>query len=261
MTAKSILDILGLLFLFICGIQILATVRAYGSLSTRAVIITIRTTLKSSKILLLLAGITTLLSAIFQPFFPSWIPPFPPLLQVGGGLIGLNAACLPPIVLYLAASKPEGILLANDLSFAIAPLKLTHLLESFYSEAPLAEREQIHESEYRVSGNWQKTVMDLCDIVPLIIIDARFVTGPVVTEINHILDSGHERRTFFVADQYGNAPALSHVSRSQRGKLHISTAAELIFSLRRVGFKTLVSGPGALCPAIRKKLEARGALL
>src|ERR1043165_1087601 len=208
---KTILDVAGFLFLLIAAFQFVATLRAYGSLPKRAVAIAIRTTLKSSKIFLLLAAIISLMSATLQPLMPSWIPPFPFLLQVGVAFIGINAACLPPTILYLATSKPEGVSLGSDLVFTVAPLKLTHLLDLFYSDAPLAERNSIEESEYRVTTNWQKTVTDLCEIVPLIIVDARIITPAIISEIDYILNSGLEKRTFFVANQFGKVPALSFV--------------------------------------------------
>jgi hypothetical protein len=261
MMAKYILDVVGLLFLFAFGVQVLATLRAYGSLPARAVLITIRTSLRSSKLFILLASIAVLFGSIFQPIMSSWIPPLPPLLEVGGALIGLNIACLPPTVLYLASSTPEGILLGNDLLGTVAPLKLINFLESFHSEAPLAERENIRPSSYRVSGNWEKTVMDFCEFVPLIIVDTRVMTAPVIAEINHILNSGLEQRTFFVAGQHGVEPALLYIGMLLKRKIQISTPSELVFALRRIGFKTLVSGQQNLPQSVRKKLEARGAIL
>ncbi|HEX7181498.1 MAG TPA: hypothetical protein VF756_06615 [Thermoanaerobaculia bacterium] len=230
MTSSSILDIAGGLFLLIFGVQVVTTIKTHGGPLWRAVREMTRVTLRGPKALLLIGGVVGLMNALFQQLAPSWVPPIPPLLLIGISLVALNGACLPPAILYLAASRASGFSFASELQIAVAPLKVVHMLQSFEAGAILGD--EIHESEYRVRANWQQAVRALSTIAPLIIVDGRVPSASVRQEIRHIIDSGLHDRTFFIADEHGALPALSEVSLPRAMDLRIATSEQLLEALR-----------------------------
>lgn len=247
------LNIVGGISLIFFSIQVLTTVNVYGKFPTKAVKEMMRVTLRSPKLLLFVAAILGLFDSLFQPFLSSWIPPFPRLLITGLSLIALNGACLPPTFLYLAASNAKAFSLMSDLQFAIAPLKIVHMLETF--QAGAVPGDQINQSGYRVSGNWQQAVRSLAEITPLIIVDCRVVTESVIQETDYILKSGLHDRTFFVADDIGRVPTLSYLNLPQNTKLNILTSQQLINTLQRIGWKFLLSNKKNLVQHVNGKLK------
>jgi hypothetical protein len=237
MRSSVIFDTIAVFFFLLFAIQILVTAKAYGGLPTKALWAMTRVTIRGPKVLLLVSGILGLFDSLFQPLLSSWIPPFPRLFLAGLSLVALNGACLPPTVLYLAASKAKGFSLASELQFSIAPLKIVHLLDTFQAGAILGD--QLHQSEFRVGANWQKAVRTFSEITPLIIVDGRVVTEPILQEITHILNSGLHNRTFFVADETGGVPALSCLTLPREAKLQIATSQQLLSGLKGLGWKVL----------------------
>jgi hypothetical protein len=125
--------------------------------------------------------------------------------------------------------------------FAVAPIKVAHLLNSF--EAGAIFGDQIHMSEYRVADRWGEAVRRLCDIAPLILLDSREVTLPVLQEIQYILESGKRCRTVFITEDNGAMPALHSF---EDGFVFTLTPKAAIASFSGLGWKILFRGKNAL---------------
>lgn len=240
MSARSILDIVGCLFLLMFALQVFTTVRAHRGLSGRAIRYMSRVSLGGVKSLLLIGGLVGLMSAIFQPLFMEWIPPLPPFLIIGVSLLALNGACLPPTFLFLAASREGGVSLASELQFTVAPLKIVHLLDSFQAGPIVGD--SLHHSEYRVSSDWQRAVRILSGISPVIIVDIRDLTPNVYREVAHLVKARLHSKTFLIAE---SAQAPAEVSRlcNQYGvRICVVTPQLLKLALNRIGW-TVLSQP------------------
>jgi hypothetical protein len=224
------------LSLFIFGLQLLATRAAFGHLFLASTATMIRVTLRGRKIILLVAGLSGLITASLQSQI-SWIPPFPPLLLTGFSLLALNGACLPPAVLYLGVSRRDGWVLTKPLQRTVAPLKFIHLLDSSLEINPSTRRE-VRRSEFRVwrKADWQHIVRQLSGIAPIVIVDARNKTASLEHEIKQIIRSGFDGRTFFLSDPIGRCKALSGVEIPSTVRLHVTTPDRMIHSLRRIGW-------------------------
>ncbi len=235
------LNVAGLLFILLFVAQLATVIRAYKGFILKSTRIMTSVSLRSGKALLLVGGTVVLFCAVFQPLLTSWIPPLSRVLQAGLGMVALGGACLPPGIVYLGGSQSSGFLFVRQLMFAIAPLKVTHLLNSF--EAGVMLGDQAHMSEYRVTTKWQEVVRSLCDIAPLIILDSRHITAPVLQEAQYILNSDQRRRTVFIAEDNGTVPLLNGL---YDGGLLTLTPQAAIASCNGLGWKTLTRGRKAL---------------
>lgn len=253
MIGESILNITGSLFLLLFSIQVFTTVRAYGKMPPKAVMGMMQVTLRSSKLILLVGAILGFFLVLFEPLLASWFPPFPKLFLTGLSLVALNGACLPPTFLYLAASRAKAFSLTSDLQLAIAPLKIVNLIDTI--QAGVIPGDQIHQSDYRVSGNWQKAVKTLSRITPIIIVDGRITTQPLIQEITYIINSGLYKRTFFIGDETGKVPALSCLNLPRDIFPQIVTSQKLIKALKGIGFKFLLFQSNALVQLVKARLK------
>ena len=234
---KTTLDILTMVFLVIFGLQVVATRAAFGSLFLASSATMIRVTLRGPKVLLLICGVLGLLGASFQPQYPPGIPPFPPLLLAALSLLALNGACLPPAVLYLAASRRDSWTLVWPLQRAAVPLKFVHLLDSSL-EIQAFTRSQVRQTGFRVwsKADWQLVVRQLSGIAPIVIVDGRAETPSLIHEIHQIIKSGFHRRTFFLCDRHGKCKALSKIDPQGATNLRLTTPERLLRSLHGIGW-------------------------
>jgi hypothetical protein len=253
MNATSILDVVGGLFLLIFVLQVVATVKAHRGLSGKAFRQMTRVSLGGAKALLLICGLGGLASSALQPFLSDWIPPFSPLLVIGGSLLALNAACLPPTFLFLAASKEGGFSLASELQFAVPPLKMVHLLDSFSAGSVLGE--SLHPSEYRVASDWQRAVRSLAAISPVIIVDVRNLTPNVHREVIHLVEAGMHNKAFLVAES-AQAPAeVSRLCAQSGARICVVTPHLLRLALGGVGWTVLFRSPGGVYRLLELKMQ------
>ena len=208
--------------------------------------------LRSGKAMLLFGGIVVLFCSIFQSLLSSWIPPFPAVLTTGLGLTALGGACLPPGIFYLSASKPSGFSFVYNLMFAIAPMKVTHLLNTFESGAILGD--QIHMSEYRVNQGWQMAVRNLSNIAPLIILDARIITPNVRKEVQFVINSENRLKTIFITEEDGSSPAFSYLESLNDGCIFTLPPKAAIESLQGIGWRSIIHGKKAINELIESGL-------
>lgn len=240
----NLLDIIGLLFILLFMAQLIAVIRIYKGGILKSIRIMASVSLRSGKAFLLFGGTIALFCSIFQSLLSSWIPPFPPVLLTGLGLVALGGACLPPGLIYLGASQSSGFFFVQKLMSAIAPMKVTHLLNSFEAGAILGD--QVHQSEYRVTKGWQEAVRSLCNIAPLIILDSRIITPYVLEEVQHILNSDNKHRTIFLSEKDGSSPILKFLDDSHNGFVFTLTPEAAVASLNGVGWRSLIRGRKAI---------------
>lgn len=224
--------------------QLFAVIRVYKGSTLKSIGIMTSITLRSGKALLLFGGTVELFCSIFQSSLSSWIPPFPVVLTTGLGMVALGGACLPPGIFYLSASKPSGFTLVYSLMFAIAPMKVTHLLNTFEAGAILGDL--IHMSEYRVTKGWQEAVRTLCNIAPLIILDSRVITPHVLKEVQLILNSENKFRTIFITEDDGSSPILTYLDSLHNGYFFTLPPEAAVASLKGVGWRVLIRGKEAI---------------
>lgn len=233
------LELLGWLCVFFFGLQLVATLRAHHGLPRRAVREMTEVTL-GGRTLLLFAGLLALLDALLEPLLSDWIPPLPRPLLLGMGLLALDAACLPPTVLYLATSSGVASLLYSEVMLAVAPLKTVQLLDP--SKAGFGADSTIHRTGYRVRRDWQAAVRKLCAITPLIIVDARVPSDGLSEEISHLVDSGLHHRSLFISNDDGDLPALRFVRLPPAIVLVTARPQELVSTLRGLAWRCLWLG-------------------
>ncbi len=205
MSQRFFFDIVGYALLAFVVTQLAMFIRAFGWICWRPIWIMAWTSLKGRKVILLLSGCFLLMRGLFPSVLSDWVPPFPRLFECGVGLVLIANTCLPPAILFLAASKEPGLALLHAVQRSASPLKLVHLLDytqklSLDSDGQTRYRaKELAISEFRVRYNWEKTVMDLSLVVPVIIVDARILSPAVLMELDHIVASSLEDRTFVVA--------------------------------------------------------------
>lgn len=256
MSGSELLNIFGLLLILLFIAQLFTVIRVYKGSILKSIGIMTSIALRSGKALLLFGGTVALFCSIFQSSLSSWIPPFPAVLTTGLGLVALGGACLPPGIFYLSASKPSGFVFVYDLMFAIAPMKVTHLLNTFESGAILGD--QVHMSEYRVTKGWQKAVRTLCNIVPLIILDARIITPHVLEEVQLILNSENKLRTIFITEEDGSSPAFSYLEALYDGFIFTLPPKAAIATLKGIGWRSLIRGKKAIDELIEAGFNLNG---
>jgi hypothetical protein len=242
MDAQNLLNIVGCLFLLMFGIQVLTTIRSHQRFSIAAVRQMTQVSMGGGKALLLFGGVLGLASALLQPVLSDWIPPLPPLMMIGVSLLALNGACLPPTFLLLAASQTGGFSFANDVQLSVAPLKMVHLLDSFQAGAIVGDA--LHQSEYRVSSNWQRAVRTLSRISPVIIVDVRELTPNVYREIVRLVETGLHSRVFLIAEKAQAPTDVARLCHQFGVRICVVTPELLEAALGRVGWTVLFRSVG-----------------
>jgi hypothetical protein len=115
MSGSNLLDIFGLMLILVFMMQLFAVVRVYKRSVLKSILVMTSVSLRSGKVLLLFGSIVVLFCAFFESLLSSWIPPFPQILSTGLGLVALGGACLPPGIVYLAASQASGFSFVHEL--------------------------------------------------------------------------------------------------------------------------------------------------
>ena len=243
----NLLNVFGSLCIFLFMAQLIAVIRIYKGGILKSIRVMTSVSLQSGKAFLLFGGTVALFSSVFQDLLSSWIPPFPPVLLIGLGMVALGGACLPPGIFYLSASEPSGFTFVHSLMFAIAPMKVTHLLNSFEAGAILGD--QVHMSEYRVTKRWQEAVRSLCNIAPLIVLDSRIITPYVLEEVRLILNSENRLKTIFLTEEDGSSQIFTLMARgvlNNDGFLFTLSPKAAAASLNGVGWRSLIRGKNAI---------------
>ena len=192
---------------------------------------------RGRKALLMIGGLYGLMTAAAAALFPEatsgWIPPFPRVFQCGVSVVALFAGCLPPAFLFLGASQQPAISLLSKISFATAPLKLVHMIESIDAGAVI--HEAIGEYDYRVRDDWQNAVRMVSEIAPIILLDLRVLSKSVIDEILHISSSRMQKKTFYIVEERIIIPELRAVLTFPGVWSHLLTPQQMVNVLGGIG--------------------------
>lgn len=179
--------------------------------------------------------------AVGRIYFPDWVPPIPYLLLVAIPPFVLAYLCCPPAVLLLGASSRQNTPFYREMAREVRPpMRLVHLLNVGYPE--MYEDRTLWESGQRTWARWEPIVDRLIDTVPIIVIDTRIPTVPVLQEARKILSSDTlNRKTIFIMGSLETNPGmttfenlmmiiskLERLSSSTSSALESSTGAEML---------------------------------
>lgn len=137
------------------------------------------------------------------------LPPIPLCFVLGGVITFIGYSCLPPSVLFLAASRPDQRSLAINLVRAFRPYRVVYLLSDDRSVG-IYDHEDFTHNNLRTPDevDWRSVVHPLMDIVPTVAIDARVVSPAVVEEIQRMVANGNIGKCVFIVGPSGTCPAI-----------------------------------------------------
>jgi hypothetical protein len=117
----------------------------------------------------------------------------------------------PPYVLMLGESAPHSGQVLKLVSNTVAPLRVVSLLDRGRLGGNLGSYSSMTDSLRSGSDeDWRAIVDGLADFVPAIVLDARTHSRIVAQEVGLIIAQPDRlRRTTFIVDEDGSAPALT----------------------------------------------------
>lgn len=128
---------------------------------------------------------------------------------------------LPPLVLFLGVSsyaqfKTLKLVQRSAPGLAAtlidqAEASIVREYERHYRGMGLDPTGPRYESLRTRLGLWEETVRELIDMVPIVILDTRVVSGPVLQEAAWMLQPERWHQALFVTDKEGNAPVLEQI--------------------------------------------------
>ena len=143
------------------------------------------------------------------------------------GLLGCVAigttlqGMLPPIVLFLGVSSYEQFKTLKRVQTTVPSLVVTLINQAedsvvrqydrHYRGMGLDPAGPRFESLRTRAGLWEQTVQDLVGMVPIVILDTRVVSDPVLQEAAWMLQPEQLHKVMFVMDDEGNAPVLESI--------------------------------------------------
>lgn len=221
-------------FLLTIVIEWSATIRFYRRISFRMPLQMLRLTLMTHQWFFLIGSLLLVVASVGGLYFPSYFPPFPPVLFFSLALLLVTHLALPPAILFLSSSKPENATLISRTSTTALPLKLVHLLDP---SLPLSkyEAESFYGDSLRTvrDTSWRNVVDLLIEWVPLVVVDTRVATPAVVTETTAMLKPANRRRALFIVNQNGHGPALSLASGGPLENIKTTTVTEFSKAIRK----------------------------
>jgi hypothetical protein len=182
------LDVFGIIEIIVAALLWRITGQAHGRALLRSAWAMAKIMIGTIKRPLLAGSIIGLLTPLGRVLVPDWVPPIPALTAIGAAALVLSYLCLPPAVLLLGSSDPHNLVLYNKLIRATIPMRLVHLLDDFrFGRWGIS----ISETSVRAlpQKDWYAVVEKLMTAVPLIVLDMRSVSGPVIWEAKTILAS------------------------------------------------------------------------
>ncbi len=130
---------------------------------------------------------------------------------------------VPPTVLFLTTSGSDRLDLFVRLDWIIRRLRVVALIRLDEADTNI-KRFLVRSDCFRTTDDeiWEDTVIKLMEMAPIIIFDTRLVTPPILTEINHLLDSGYTYKTIFLGDESGDYPALKAIGVEKPPHPHVT---------------------------------------
>jgi hypothetical protein len=155
---------------------------------------------------------------------------------------------IPPSVIYLSQSCPESICFRDQLERQVNPYRVlacfspsiarkTHL-SSFQQN--LFDWDNLWTTS---NADWKAKVFSLIEIVPAIVVDTRYPSYATEEEIAYILETGHLRKTLFVAEKHNLPQVANALSGVGDVVWNVSTPEELSQRLSELGIVNVSPPP------------------
>jgi hypothetical protein len=153
-------------------------------------------------------------------------PPIPICIVLGGVISFIGYSCLPPAVLFLAASQPAQRYLAVELVRAFNPFRVVYLLSDDISVG-IYDHEDFSRNNLRTPDDvdWRSVVHPLMDMAPTVVIDTRIPSPAVVEEIQRMVQNGSICKCIFVTKDSGGSPALDQAISDISVRVALNTIA------------------------------------
>jgi len=114
-------------------------------------------------------------------------------------LVILAGQFLPPSAIYLAPSGSKSLRVLDSLRAGTDISVVSFLAET--ELAPVANLRTRH-------GRWEAPVLNMINQIPLVFIDTRTITIPLVKELQWLLHYGYCYKSIFIIDDNGHSPLL-----------------------------------------------------
>lgn len=115
---------------------------------------------------------------------------------------------VPPLLLFLSTSEENKLIMQARINRTL----LTPVASLLDSKVPLRNKISFFDSTniYRTydGSRWKESVLILMQLCPVIVMDTRNVTGPVLDEAKMIFDNGFEQKTLFIVGENREHPVL-----------------------------------------------------
>jgi len=133
-------------------------------------------------------------------------------LGLGGYLM---SACL-PVVLVLVPSRSESISLLVPISEAVDPLGTRFLLDLSYAESELVSQMLAMECVRTADENWQEVVHELIELVPIVILDTRVATNPLIEEAIRMLEPSRIHKAVWISTNDYELPLIQSIANADQ---------------------------------------------
>jgi len=243
-TRAQFFDLITIALLGFTLIQWFATIRMYRFLPRNAIKRMMQLAWRTVKAFLVGSSLLAMLGAVGIVLLPDRFEPLPVSLfsQLTFGLCVISFVYLPPSILLLGVSDQTNAGLYYEVMCAALPLKLVHMLNDFNFGA--IHGGPLNYFRYRALpiADWKAVISDLMLMAPIIVMDIRIVTKPVLDEVNMILSLGLCDKTIFVINQNGSSQVLDLIrNTTDQSVLPINTirSDQVISSLRSMKYRLL----------------------
>ena len=202
--------------------------------------------------------------ALYPAFLSEWMPPLPRLFEGGIASFLLCQTCIPPAILFLAASQEPGLDLLQEVNSEARPLRVAHLIEASNPDTLIesgslsnyaTRAEELKYGQFRVRHDWQRAVRQFSEITPVIVVDARVLTHAVLEELNHIMFAKRYDQTFVVVRSLDLRN--SSLQEIKDAPFRFVSIAALQRALPNLGWSLLFSSEGNLAKHLKKRIDRR----
>lgn len=261
-TFKKFIDFLTVVFFGLSVFNCYGLYRAFGKYTYSLVKKSIRITLRTEGVNSILAGAFGLLSAMLIFFFPDRFPEIPVPFLLSISTLAIVRQISPALFLFLGKSEPEVIYLFGRLKRRIQPFKIIHLLEA--SRHGIFAQNELEFEGYRSlkHENWKTIVTEYMETAPIILLDVRYATESTIFELEHILLKNLQFKTFFIAGEYGEMPAIDMIEKKYNNYL-IKESLNIVSAISVVGVlgaytKKILEGNTPHLPIYAEIFTSRG---
>jgi len=153
---------------------------------------------------------------------------------------------LPPTVLLLGNSRLETIKIRERLERGLHPYRVIVFLDaSVIGSGSLTgfQWNLLAWDNFRTASapDWRSVVHPMIDFVPILVIDTRVASPCVIEEIHYTLNTKLAKKTVFLTEMSGHAPALEAAGKISSRNLVVTQEDKIIPVLKSMGLNRVVS--------------------